>query len=101
MQRSTCAWRWNSGRDTARRLRDQLSTWEAAWCVQQARWRDYKSVVLRVSEAKDVGEVDRFKFYARTKVYLAGRRTCSDSGDGANQRALIRGERSPRNTKPA
>ncbi len=49
-----------------------------------------KSVVLRVSEAKDVGEFDRFKFYAHTKVYLAGRRTCSDSGDGANQRAIRR-----------
>jgi hypothetical protein len=57
-----------AGRDTARRLWDQLSTWEAAaWCVPQVRWRDYKSVVLRVSEAKDVGEFDRFKFYARTK----------------------------------
>ena len=30
-----------------------------------------KSVVLRVSEAKDMGEFDRFKFYAHTKVYLA------------------------------
>jgi hypothetical protein len=30
-----------------------------------------KSVVLRVSEAKDMGEFDRFKFYAHMKVYLA------------------------------
>ena len=30
-----------------------------------------KSVVLRISEAKDMGEFDRFKFYARTKSYLA------------------------------
>ncbi len=27
---------------------------------------------------------------SHTKVYLAGRRTCSDSGDGANQRAIRR-----------
>ena len=30
-----------------------------------------KSVVLRISEAKDMGEFDRFKFYAHMKVYLA------------------------------
>ncbi len=30
-----------------------------------------KSVVLRISEAKDMGEVDRFKFYDHMKVYLA------------------------------
>ena len=30
-----------------------------------------KSVVLRISEAKDMGEVDRFKFYAHMKTYLA------------------------------
>ena len=30
-----------------------------------------KSVVLRISEAKDMGEVDRFKFYDHMKTYLA------------------------------
>jgi DNA polymerase III delta prime subunit len=30
-----------------------------------------KSVVLRISEAKDLGEVDRFKFYDHTKIYFA------------------------------
>ena len=30
-----------------------------------------KSVVLRISEAKDLGEVDRFKFYDHMKSYLA------------------------------
>jgi Bifunctional DNA primase/polymerase, N-terminal/Family of unknown function (DUF5906) len=30
-----------------------------------------KCVVLRVSEAKDMGEVDRFKFYDHIKTYLA------------------------------
>jgi hypothetical protein len=30
-----------------------------------------KSVVLRVSEARDLGEVDRFKFYEHMKVYTA------------------------------
>ena len=30
-----------------------------------------KSVVLRISEAKDMGEFDRFKFYAHMKAYLA------------------------------
>jgi len=30
-----------------------------------------KSVVLRISEAKDMGEVDRFKFYDHMKPYLA------------------------------
>jgi Family of unknown function (DUF5906) len=30
-----------------------------------------KAVVLRISEAKDMGEVDRFKFYDHMKAYLA------------------------------
>jgi hypothetical protein len=30
-----------------------------------------KSVVLRISEVKDMGEFDRFEFYAHMKVYLA------------------------------
>src|SRR5262249_16867336 len=30
-----------------------------------------KSVVLRVSEARDLGEIDRFTFYDRTKIYTA------------------------------
>ena len=30
-----------------------------------------KSVVLRISEAKDMGEVDRFKFYDHMKAYMA------------------------------
>ena len=30
-----------------------------------------KSVVLRISEAKDMGEVDRFKFYDHMKSYIA------------------------------
>ena len=30
-----------------------------------------KSVVLRISEAKDMGEFDRFKFYAHMKAYIA------------------------------
>jgi hypothetical protein len=30
-----------------------------------------KSVVLRISEAKDMGEFDRFKFYEHMKAYLA------------------------------
>ena len=30
-----------------------------------------KSVILRVSEARDLGEVDRFSFYDRTKIYTA------------------------------
>ena len=30
-----------------------------------------KSVVLRISEAKDMGEFDRFKFYDHMKTYLA------------------------------
>jgi hypothetical protein len=30
-----------------------------------------KSTVLRVSEARDLGEVDRFSFYDRTKIYTA------------------------------
>jgi hypothetical protein len=30
-----------------------------------------KSVVLRVSEGRDLGEIDRFKFYDHTKIYTA------------------------------
>ena len=30
-----------------------------------------KSVILRVSEARDLGEVDRFSFYDHTKIYTA------------------------------
>jgi hypothetical protein len=30
-----------------------------------------RSVILRVSEARDLGEVDRFKFYDHTKIYTA------------------------------
>jgi hypothetical protein len=30
-----------------------------------------KSVILRVNEARDLGEVDRFKFYDHTKIYTA------------------------------
>ena len=30
-----------------------------------------KSVILRVSEARDLGDVDRFQFYDHTKAYLA------------------------------
>ena len=30
-----------------------------------------KSVILRVSEARDLGDVDRFTFYDHTKVYTA------------------------------
>jgi Family of unknown function (DUF5906) len=30
-----------------------------------------KSVILRVNEARDLGEVDRFSFYDRTKMYTA------------------------------
>ena len=30
-----------------------------------------KSVILRISEARDLGEVDRFSFYDRTKIYTA------------------------------
>jgi hypothetical protein len=30
-----------------------------------------KSVILRVSEARDLGEIDRFSFYDHTKVYTA------------------------------
>ncbi|PWT77743.1 MAG: hypothetical protein C5B58_16340 [Acidobacteria bacterium] len=30
-----------------------------------------RSVILRVNEGRDLGEVDRFKFYDRTKIYTA------------------------------
>jgi hypothetical protein len=30
-----------------------------------------KSVILRVNEGRDLGDVDRFKFYDRTKIYTA------------------------------
>ena len=30
-----------------------------------------KSVILRVNEARDLGDVDRFSFYDRTKIYTA------------------------------
>jgi len=30
-----------------------------------------RSVILRVSEARDLGEIDRFKFYDHTKIYTA------------------------------
>jgi hypothetical protein len=30
-----------------------------------------KSVILRVNEGRDLGEIDRFKFYDRTKIYTA------------------------------
>jgi hypothetical protein len=30
-----------------------------------------KSVILRVSEGRDLGEIDRFKFYDHTKIYTA------------------------------
>ena len=30
-----------------------------------------KSVILRISEARDLGDVDRFSFYDRTKIYTA------------------------------
>lgn len=30
-----------------------------------------KSTILRVSEARDLGEIDRFSFYDRTKIYTA------------------------------
>jgi hypothetical protein len=35
-----------------------------------------KSVILRISEARDLGEFDRFKFYDHMKTYTAARRTC-------------------------
>ena len=38
-----------------------------------------KSVVLRISEAKDMGEFDRFKFYDHMKTFSPRRRTCSGS----------------------
>jgi hypothetical protein len=47
-----------------------------------------KSVILRVNEARDLGEVDRFSFYDRTKIYTAAppdvlrvdeRRTCANT----------------------
>jgi hypothetical protein len=30
-----------------------------------------KSVILRINEGRDLGEIDRFKFYDRTKIYTA------------------------------
>jgi hypothetical protein len=30
-----------------------------------------KSVILRISEARDLGEVDRYSFYDRSKIYIA------------------------------
>src|SRR5215470_7956841 len=37
-----------------------------------ARFNGYlKSTVLRVSEARDLGDVDRFQFYDHTKSYIA------------------------------
>jgi hypothetical protein len=36
------------------------------------RFNDFaKSVVLRVNEARDLGDIDRFKFYDRSKMYTA------------------------------
>jgi hypothetical protein len=35
-------------------------------------WNDFlKSVILRISEARDLGEVDRFGFYDHTKTFMA------------------------------
>ena len=35
-----------------------------------------KSVILRVSEARDLGDVDRYAFYDHMKIYTAARPTC-------------------------
>ena len=38
-----------------------------------------ESVILRISEARDLGEFDRFKFYEHMKAYTAARPTCCAS----------------------
>jgi hypothetical protein len=46
----------------------------SGWIPQQmlGRFNGFvKSVILRVSEARDLGDVDRFAFYDHTKVYTA------------------------------
>ena len=43
----------------------------------QGRFNSFvKSVILRVSEARDLGDVDRFSFYDHIKIYTAAPRTC-------------------------
>lgn len=37
-----------------------------------ARFNGYaKSVILRISEARDLGEIDRYQFYEHMKIYCA------------------------------
>jgi hypothetical protein len=39
---------------------------------------DLKSVILRISEARDLGDVNRFAFYDHMKAYTAA--LCADIG---------------------
>jgi hypothetical protein len=41
--------------------------------VMLERFNEYaKSIILRISETRDLGDVDRYNFYEHTKVYCAG-----------------------------
>ena len=45
---------------------------EASPTTSSSKWNDYmRSVVLRISEVKDLGEVDRYTLYETTKTMLA------------------------------
>jgi hypothetical protein len=64
------------GKDTAiEPLKRAIGPWnfhEVSPTQMLGRFNGFlKSIVLRISEGRDLGEVDRFKFYDHTKAYLA------------------------------
>src|SRR4029077_15503342 len=64
------------GKDTALEpVKRAIGPWNFAEVSPQhmlGRFNGYlKSVILRVSEARDLGEFDRFKFYDHLKSYIA------------------------------
>jgi hypothetical protein len=64
------------GKDTAiEPLKRAIGPWnfhEVSPTQMLGRFNGFlKSIVLRISEGRDLGEVDRFKFYDHTKTYLA------------------------------
>lgn len=72
------------GKDTALEpVKRAVGPWNFAEVSPQhmlGRFNGYlRSVILRISEARDLGEYDRFKFYDHLKSYIAAPPTCFGS----------------------
>ena len=79
-RRSTTRWCWAASRASARtRCLSRSSTPSGRGISTRSRRANcsgdfngfVKSVILRVNEARDLGEVNRFDFYDHTKIYTA------------------------------